>query len=72
VLTIEELYLFKKTYVEQIAELQRKQAVVDELIAFAESKKAVAEPAEPAESVVVEPLETETVSYATTATDGDY
>jgi hypothetical protein len=69
-LTIEELYLFKAQYQAQIEELTRKQAVVDELIAYAESKKAVDEPAEPTESVETE--EAETLDYDTTATDGDY
>lgn len=40
-LTIEELYAFKNKYEEEIAELQRKKSVVDEFIAFAESKENV-------------------------------
>lgn len=38
-LTIEEMYAFKAKYEEQIAELNRKKAVVDEFIAFAEAKE---------------------------------
>ena len=38
-LTIEELYAFKARYEEEISEINRKKAVVDELIAFAEAKK---------------------------------
>ena len=37
-LTIEELYAFKEKYEAEIAELNRKKAVVDEFIAFAEAK----------------------------------
>lgn len=40
-LTIEELYAFKEKYEEQIEELQRKKAVVDEFISFAASKEVV-------------------------------
>jgi hypothetical protein len=40
-LTIEELCAFKSKYEEEIAELQRKKSVVDEFIAFAESKENV-------------------------------
>lgn len=36
--TIDELLAFKAQYDEQIAELERKKAVVEELIAFAETK----------------------------------
>lgn len=38
-LTIEELYTFKTKYEIEIEELQRKKAVVDEFIAFAEAKE---------------------------------
>ena len=38
-LTIEELYAFKEKYEAEIAELNRKKAVVDEFIAFAETKE---------------------------------
>lgn len=40
-LTIEELYAFKEKYEAEIAELNRKKAVVDEFIAFAEAKEVV-------------------------------
>lgn len=67
-LTIEELYLFKAQYQAQIQELTRKQEVVDELIAYAESKEPIETPTEE----TVEGVEAETLDYATTATDGDY
>lgn len=38
-LTIEEMYAFKAKYEAEIAELERKKAVVDEFIAFAEAKE---------------------------------
>ena len=38
-LTIEELYAFKENYQNQIEELERKKAVVDEFILFAEAKQ---------------------------------
>ena len=38
-LTIEELYAFKARYEEEISEINRKKAVVDEFIAFAEAKQ---------------------------------
>lgn len=38
-LTIEEMYAFKAKYEVEIAELERKKAVVDEFIAFAEAKE---------------------------------
>ena len=40
-LTIEEMYAFKANYEKEIAELERKKAVVDEFIAFAEAKEVV-------------------------------
>ena len=40
-LTIDELYAFKEKYEAEIAELNRKKAVVDEFIAFAEAKEVV-------------------------------
>ena len=40
-LTIEELYAFKEKYEAEIAELNRKKAVVDEFIDFAEAKEVV-------------------------------
>lgn len=38
-MTIEEMYAFKNKYEQEILELQRKKAVVDEFIAFAEAKE---------------------------------
>lgn len=40
-LTIEELYAFKEKYESEIKELERKKAVVDEFILFAEAKETV-------------------------------
>lgn len=40
-LTIEELYAFKEKYESEIKELERKKAVVDEFIIFAEAKETV-------------------------------
>lgn len=40
-LTIEEMYEFKAKYEQEISELERKKAVVDEFIAFAEAKEVV-------------------------------
>lgn len=40
-LTIEEMYAFKEKYENEISELIRKKAVVDEFIAFAEAKETV-------------------------------
>ena len=40
-LTIEELYAFKEKYESEIKELERKKAVVDEFIAYAETKEVV-------------------------------
>lgn len=40
-LTIEEMYAFKEKYEAEITELERKKAVVDEFIAFAEAKELV-------------------------------
>ena len=67
-LTIEELYLFKAQYQAQIEELTRKQAVVDELIAFVESKEHI----ETLTEETSESVETEAVDYETPVTDGDY
>lgn len=55
VLTIEELYAFKEKYATEIEELNRKMAVVDEFIAFAEAKA-------PVEEVVEVQEETETAN----------
>ena len=67
-LTIEELYLFKAQYQAQIEELTRKKAVVDEFIAYAESKEHIETPTEETS----ESVETEAVEYETPVTDGDY
>lgn len=60
-LTIEELYAFKNKYEEEIAELQRKKSVVDEFIAFAESKENVKSDEETEETQVSEETFEETV-----------
>lgn len=57
-LTIEELYAFKEKYESEIKELERKKAVVDEFIAFAEAKE-VAKSDE--EELVEETIETEEI-----------
>lgn len=56
-LTIEEMYAFKAKYEEQIAELNRKKAVVDEFIAFAEAKEVVKSDEE--ETATEEEIETD-------------
>ena len=56
-LTIEELYAFKEKYEAEIAELNRKKAVVDELIAFAEAKELVKSDEE--ETAIEEEVETD-------------
>ena len=55
-ISIEEMYAFKAQYLEEIAELQAKVAVVDDFIAFAEGKK-VEEPQVETEEVVEEVAE---------------
>ena len=60
VITIEELLAFKAKYEEQIKELERKKAVVDDLIGYAETKIVEEAKAEesveiPVEEPVVEP-----------------
>lgn len=54
-LTIEELYAFKEKYEAEIAELNRKKAVVDEFIAFAEAKEVV----KSEEETAIEEVETD-------------
>lgn len=64
-LTIEEMYEFKAKYEQEISELERKKAVVDEFIAFAEAKEVVkSEDCETDEEVETENQveETETVA----------
>ena len=56
-LTIEELYAFKEKYEAEIAELNRKKAVVDELIVFASSKEVVKSDEE--ETAIEEEVETD-------------
>lgn len=56
-LTIDELYAFKEKYEAEIAELNRKKAVVDELIAFAEAKELVKSDEE--ETAIEEEVETD-------------
>ena len=60
-LTIEELYAFKAKYEEQIAELNRKKAVVDEFIAFAEAKAPVEEVVEVQEETETEDVKLESI-----------
>jgi hypothetical protein len=57
-LTIEELYAFKEKYESEIKELERKKAVVDEFIAFAEAKEVVKSDEE---ELVEETIETEEI-----------
>lgn len=60
-LTIEELRAFNEKYEQEIAELQRKKAVVDEFIAFAETKECVkSEEIETVEEVEVDSATEET------------
>ena len=56
-LTIEELYAFKEKYEAEISELNRKKAVVDELIVFASSKEVVKSDEE--ETAIEEEVETD-------------
>ena len=66
-LTIEELYAFKEKYEAEIAELNRKKAVVDEFIAFAEAKEVVKSEEE---ETAIEEVETDGETEETvTATD---
>lgn len=57
-LTIEELYAFKEKYESEIKELERKKSVVDEFIAFAETKEVVKSDEE---ELVEETIETEEI-----------
>ena len=68
-LTIEELYAFKEKYEEQIAELNRKKAVVDEFIAFAEAKEVVKSEEE---ETAIEEVETDGENAEETVTETNY
>lgn len=69
-LTIEEMYAFKAKYEEQIAELNRKKAVVDEFIAFAEAKEVVKSDEE--EETAIEEVETDGENAEETVTETNY
>lgn len=62
-LTIEEMYAFKEKYENEISELIRKKAVVDEFIAFAEAKETVK--SEEENEIEETEAETDTVDNAT-------
>ena len=68
-LTIEEMYAFKAKYEEQIAELNRKKAVVDEFIAFAEAKEVVKSEEE---ETAIEEVETDGENAEETVTETNY
>jgi hypothetical protein len=61
---------FKAKYEEQIAELNRKKAVVDEFIAFAEAKEVVKSDEE--ETAVEEEIETDGENAEETVTETNY
>ena len=68
-LTIEELYAFKEKYEAEISELNRKKAVVDELIVFASSKEVVKSDEE---ETAIEEVETDGELEEETVTTTNY
>ena len=69
-LTIEEMYAFKAKYEEQIAELNRKKAVVDEFISSAEAKEVFKSDEE--ETATEEEIETDGENAEETVTETNY
>ena len=69
-LTIEELYAFKEKYESEIKELERKKAVVDEFIAYAETKEVVKSDEE--ETATEEEIETDGENAEETVTETNY